>query len=297
MEIKYNFLDISEYYTEKIKKNNMEIKDIFLDIDEYYQTDFKKSIIYLHHTAGGHRPDWVVNSWNKDSNSNGSTRRIATSYVVGGKSTRDGDTSWDGVIVRCFPDSKWAWHLGAKGTNGMFDKTSIGIEICNYGYLVRSKNGLFMNYVNSVVPEEQVIELKQPFRGFKYYHKYTDRQLESVRQLLIELGNKYNIPLNLGLVENLKRESLIIPNNLSVLEQQKWLNNHGYVGKNGKRLVEDGLWGSNTAWAVNSVGISAFEFNPATLTGHPGIWTHANIRKDKTDCSPQPNLISMLNSL
>jgi len=275
----------------------MTVKDIFLDIDEYYPTDFNKSIIYLHHTAGGHRPDWVVNGWNKDSNANGSTRRIATSYVVGGTSTRNGDTDWNGVVVRCFPESNWAWHLGANGTNGMFDKTSIGIEICNYGYLTSSKNGQFFNYVNSSVPENQVVELGVPFRGFKFYHKYTDEQLDSVRSLLIDLGNRFNIPLHLGLVENLRRESLIMPNNLSILDQQKWLNSYGFIGKNGKPLTEDGRWGANTAWAVQAVGISAFEFNPATLTGHPGIWSHSNIRKDKTDVNPQPNLISMLNSL
>lgn len=275
----------------------MEIKDIFLDMDEYYPVDFKKSIIYIHHTAGGHRPDWVVNSWNKDSNANGSTRRIATSYIVGGKSTRNGDEAWDGVVVRCFPDSNWAWHLGAKGTNGMFDKTSVGIEVCNYGYLTKAKNGQFMNYVNSVVPEDQVAELDKPFRGFKFYHKYTDRQLESLRSLIIQISNKYNIPVHLGLVENLKRESLIIPNNLSILNQQKWLNDNGYVGKNGKPLSEDGRWGANTAFAVQLVGASAFEFNPATLMGHPGIWSHSNIRDSKSDCSPQLNLISMLLSL
>lgn len=275
----------------------MEIKDMFLDLDEYYPVDFNKSIIYLHHTAGSHRSDWVANSWNKDQNSNGSTRRIATSFIVGGKSTRDGDGTWDGVTIRCFPETNWAWHLGAKGTNGMFDKTSIGIEICNYGYLNRTKTGEFMTYVNTPVPIDQVVELSQPFRGFKYYHKYTDKQLSSVRELLINLSSRFGINLRLGLIESLNRESLVIPNNLSIFEQQKWLNNNGFVGKNGKPLSEDGAWGTNTAWAVQSIGRSGFEFNPSTLKGYPGLWSHSNIRSGKTDCSPQPNLIKMLLSL
>ncbi len=29
----------------------------------------------------------------------------------------------------------------------------------------------------------------------------------------------------------------------------------------------------------------------------PGIWTHCNVRFDKTDCFPQPALIELLNSL
>lgn len=275
----------------------MNIKDIRLDLDEYFPVDVKKSTIYLHHTAGSHRPDYVAQSWNRDKYADGSTKRIATAFIIGGKG-RDNDSTWDGVIVRCFPETQWAWHLGAKGTNGMFDKISIGIEICNYGQLTKSKIGQFMTYVNTPLPEDQVLELKTPFRGFKYYHKYTDSQLDSLRELLIYLGTKYGINLKMGLQEWINKENLIMPNNLSVLQQQQWLNLNGFVGKNGKRLSEDGVWGENSAFAVNSVGKTAFEYNPLTKMGYGGIWSHSNIRPtDKFDCSPQPNLISMLKSL
>lgn len=275
----------------------MQIKDIFLGSDEYFHTEFNKTTIYLHHTAGGHRPDWVVSGWDKDSNSDGSIRRIATPFVIGGKSTTDGDTTWDGVVVRCFPENMWAWHLGAKDTNGTFDKISIPIEICNYGQLTRSKDGTFFNYVNKVVPDDQVVELPNQFRGFKYYHKYTDKQIDSLRELLILLANKFNINLRMGLREWMDKESLVLPRNLPIVEQQKWLNRYGFVGKNGLPLDEDGVWGENTNWAVQSVGKSAFEFNPLTLNGYPGVWSHSSIRQDKSDCSPQPNLIAMLKSL
>jgi hypothetical protein len=275
----------------------MNIKDIFLDIDEYFQVDFKKSIIYLHHTAGSHRPDWVSNAWNTDQNTDGSTRQIATAFVVGGKSTRDGDSTWDGVIVRCFPETQWAWHLGVKDSGGIFDKISIGIEICNYGQLTKSKTGQFMTYTSSPVPDDQVLELSTPFRGYKYYHKYTDRQLDSLRELLVFLGNKFGINLKMGLQEWINKESLVMPNYLPILEQQKWLNKNGFIGKNGLPLEEDGVWGENSAWAVQSLNKNAFEFNPLTMNGYPGIWTHSNIRKDKNDCSPQPNLIAMLKTL
>lgn len=274
----------------------MNIKDIFLGPDEYFPIDFKKTIIYLHHTEGSSRPDYVIQGWDNDS-SDGTANRIATSFVIGGKSTRDGDTSWDGVIVRCFPESQWAWHLGAKGTNGLFDKISVGIELCNYGYLNKSKTGQFMTYVNTIVPEDQVVELSKSFRGYRYYHKYTDAQLNSLRELLVFLGVKFSINLKMGLQEWINKETLIMPNGLSILDQQKWLNKNGFVGKNGLSLKEDGVWGENSAYAVQSIGRSAFEFNPLTLTGYPGIWSHTNIRPDKGDISPQPNLIQMLKSL
>jgi hypothetical protein len=275
----------------------MNFKDIFLATDEYFPVDFKKTIIYLHHTCGGNRPDYVVQGWDKDHNSDGSVSRIATSFVIGGKSTRDGDTSWDGTIIRCFPESQWAWHLGAKDTNITIDKISIGIEICNYGYLNKSKTGQYLTYVNSIVPEDQVVELSKPFRGYKYYHKYTDAQISSVRELLIYLGNKFNINLKMGLQEWIYKEKLIMPNGLSIYDQQIWLNRYGFVGKNGKSLDEDGIWGENSAYAVQSIGKSAFEFNPLTYNAYPGIWTHTNIRRDKADCSPQPALYQMIKSL
>lgn len=276
----------------------MQIKDIFLGSDEYFHTEFNKTIIYLHHTAGSHRPDWVVSGWDKDSNSDGSIRRIATPFVIGGKSTSDGDESWDGVIVRAFPEKMWAWHLGAANTNGAFDKISIAIEICNYGQLTRGKDGVFYNYVNKPVPPDQVVELPNQFRGFKYYHKYTDKQLQSLRELLLYLSNTFGINLRMGLREWLDKEPLVMPANLPIIEQQKWLNRYGFVGKNGLPLGEDGSWGPNTAWAVQSVGKSAFEFNPLTLNGYPGVWSHTSIRQnDKNDVCPQPNLIAMLKSL
>ena len=210
----------------------MEFKDIFLGADEFFNVDFKKTIIYLHHTAGSSRPDWVVSGWDKDANEDGTPKRIAVAFVVGGISTRDNDSTWDGVIVRAFPETKWAFHLGAKNTNGLYDKMSIGVEICSYGPLTLSKTGQYMTYVNTPVPEDQVIQLPQPFRGFKYYHKYSDNQLESVRQLLIYLSTTYGINLKLGLQEWINKENIVMPTGLAIIDQQRWLNQNGFVGLN-----------------------------------------------------------------
>jgi hypothetical protein len=74
------------------------------------------------------------------------------------------------------------------------DRIGIGLEICNWGQLI-PKDGKFYNYVNGVVPDDQVTELDTPFRGYKFYHSYTDEQIESVRQLLLLWKDKWNIPL------------------------------------------------------------------------------------------------------
>jgi len=41
----------------------MEIKKQFLPENEYYPTNSTKHTIILHHTAGSHRPDWVIYGW------------------------------------------------------------------------------------------------------------------------------------------------------------------------------------------------------------------------------------------
>jgi hypothetical protein len=57
--------------------------------------------------------------------------------------------------------------------------------------------------------------------------------------------------------------------------------------------VRDGLVSE-----IKKNGIQAFEYNADAYYGKiKGMWTHANIRKDKFDLFPQPNLIDMLLSL
>lgn len=206
-------------------------------------------MIFLHHTAGGHRPDWVVNNWKNDRNSQGSRIRVATAFVIGGLSTTTNDMMYDGKILRCFPEDKWAYHLGVGGDS--LNKKSIGIEICNYGPLTYEEGRGYINYVNRVIPDSQVVELATSFRGYKYYHKYTEKQLDAVHHLLNHLCNTFGINKNLGLKSFLNAES---PN-------------------------------------------EAFGLKSQAISGAKGIWTHTNVRQDKTDCSPQTNLVELIRHL
>ena len=42
---------------------------------------------------------------------------------------------------------------------------------------------------------------------------------------------------------------------------------------------------------------SWFDIKSEALGGAPGIWTHVNYRRDKSDCIPQPEFINMLNEV
>lgn len=178
----------------------MTIIDNLLEDGEYYKEVFPKKTIYVHHTAGSHRPDWVIDGWERDRTKSGGKLAVATAYVIGGTSTTDGNADWDGKIIRAFDDKYWAHHLGLKTANNItLNRESVAIEICNYGPLVKTKSGVYLNYVNKEVPPSMVIELTKPFRGFKFYHKYTNKQIETLRELLIDIATRHKIDLKSGL--------------------------------------------------------------------------------------------------
>ncbi len=190
-----------------VGQGNFKIYDCLLDEEEYYKKEVKKDTIYLHHTAGGSRPDWRIGGWEKDfvrdrkgnivydEKGNPKPLKIATSYVIGRKSSTTGDRTWDGKVLRAFDDKYWAYHLGVNDPKLDFNSRSIGIEICNYGPLTLGKDGRFYNYVNRPIMESEVVKLDKPFRGYEYWERYTDAQLESTRNLLFHLIIKWGITI------------------------------------------------------------------------------------------------------
>jgi hypothetical protein len=201
----------------------MKLVKLQLPDNEYYKEQTQKKVIVLHHTAGSYRPDYTIQGWDLDKNSSGIPIKVGTSYVIGGLSEKN-DKTYNGVIYQAFDDIYWAHHLGCKTANNTFlNKQSIGIEICNWGPLTLTKDGKFLNYVKREVPKEMVYELKTPFKGYKFYHKYTPEQIESTRLLLIDLSKKHNIDLKKGLQELFKNNI-----NLGVS-----LNNNALKGSNG----------------------------------------------------------------
>jgi len=151
--------------------------------------------VFVHNS----RPDWTIKSWDRDGKSN-KPYRIATSYVMGRRASSNGDDAFDGKTFRCFDDKYWAYHLGVKGTKGKYDKNSIGIEMCNYGYC-RVVDGKFINYVSREVPADEVVDLGKEFRGYRYWEKYTDEQIENLRKLLIYLIDKHDIEIEHGIYD------------------------------------------------------------------------------------------------
>jgi N-acetyl-anhydromuramyl-L-alanine amidase AmpD len=167
-----------------MKLDTTKIVQSRLKSTQYFQEETPKNQIYLHHTAGNGNAVGVAKYWDSTKD------RIATAFIIGNQ----------GTIVQCFSSREWAYHLGLK--NAPFsnmgvpykalDKNSVGIEVCNWGML-KEKNGKFYNYVGGLVDDSEVTELDKPFKGYTYWHKYTDKQIESLRQLVVYLCETYDI--------------------------------------------------------------------------------------------------------
>lgn len=183
------------------------IHEHFLPTNEYFSSSEQKQWIFLHHTAGWNNPYKLIDQWASDNRG-----RIATEYVIGGQNIRNNNDDFDGVVVKAMPDDAYAWHLGIGNTE--MHRNSIGIEICSFGYLtkggyftqvegvrkwIKRDESKFYTYVGTEAHPDQVVKLDAPFRGYEFWHKYSEKQLSALKELLIHLSQKHNINFKAGL--------------------------------------------------------------------------------------------------
>jgi hypothetical protein len=101
------------------------------------------------------------------------------------------------VLVQAFPAGSYGWHLGT-GNNTMHTN-SVAVELCNFGQLVDG-----MTYVKTPVAPEQIVTLAKPFRGYKTWHRYSDKQIAVLKELIHYVANRDNIDVRKGLPELIK---------------------------------------------------------------------------------------------
>ena len=156
-----------------------------------FKEEFEKKQIVLHHTVGS-SIDGTISSW-KDNKDN-----IGTCIII----------DREGIPWQIFSSKFYNYHLAAG--NHDLDKHSIGIEIDSWGWLIPGDNTVkqfgnpakfiktavgkyYTYYGNSVVTPMQ--EYPEGFRGYYYYEKYTNAQIQTIGELLLYWKKKYNIPL------------------------------------------------------------------------------------------------------
>jgi hypothetical protein len=230
---------------------------------EFVEKATSKKYIFVHHTAGRENPYKCIDQWAKDQRG-----RIGTHYVIGGvKSKQDlnnvnkENSPHDGVILQAIDDNFYGFHLGPTKSSFMHSH-SLSIELCSAGYL-KKKRDKFYTWFNEEVHPSQVVELEHEFKGYKYYQKYSDKQVRSLKALLMLLAEKHNIDLQTGLI--------------------KWLKP--------TFDIKDLTTRAKTQYF-------AFDYNENACQGKiTGLLSHGNVRKDKSDLFPQPEVINMLKSL
>lgn len=190
------------------------IKEAHMPKSEYRTTSEKKDWVFIHHTAGWNNPFKTISNWANDSRG-----QVATEFCLGGQKIDTGDTQYDGVIAQAFPEGGYGWHLGIG--NNIMHRASVGIEVNNFGFLteggyykrvngvkswIKKTPGKFYTYVGTEAADSQVVELNEPFRGFKYWHRYSDKQIAELKKLLLYIADRDNIDVRKGLPQLIKEK-------------------------------------------------------------------------------------------
>jgi N-acetyl-anhydromuramyl-L-alanine amidase AmpD len=194
--------------------NNFYIEYHYLPEQVYFKVEQNKKWIFLHHTNGWHNPFKVIDEWARHPE-----KKVATEFVIGGLSIKnDNEDIYDGKILHAIPDKFYAWHIGIG--NQAMHRESIGIELCNFGnltkgYFNKKKNGKLQKFeadpnkfytsYGQEVHANQVETLKEPFRGYLHWHKYSDEQLKELKNLLQYLSYTYKIDIRKGLPQLVKQ--------------------------------------------------------------------------------------------
>jgi len=180
--------------TVQVSQTGLIIKQHLLPKGEYKNGPTKKEFVFLHHTAGWHNPYKCIDQWGTDTRGT-----ICTEFVLGGPSVNGNDNKYDGELLQAFPEGGYGWHLGVNGSQYMHEH-SVGIEVCNFGYIVNGKT-----YSGATVAESQKVKLSKAFRGHIEWHRYSDTQLNVLKQWILFIAKRDNIDVRAGLIAEIKK--------------------------------------------------------------------------------------------
>ena len=169
----------------------MNVKKIDFPGNQYFQTQTKKKTFIIHHSAGWDDARKMYNIWATDSQG-----RVSTAYGI----------TDDGTIYQGFDTAFWAHALyinaprnlinpqfKTTAKNTALNSQAIQVEICNWGALFEKQGKLYAwpaytsnNWVSRYeVPKSRAIHYEDGFKGSRWYEKYTDAEIESLRRLIL----------------------------------------------------------------------------------------------------------------
>ena len=119
-----------------------------------------------------------IDGWNSDS-----LGRVGSTYLV--------DRA--GTVYRCFDERYWIFHLGLSGTNGRYDKTSVGIEIANELNLIEN-DGKYYAFDKIHRNCEFVGDVhSETWRGARHWAEMEEEQIDKTIELTLEICERNNI--------------------------------------------------------------------------------------------------------
>ena len=106
----------------------------------------------------------------------------------------------DGSVTQLAPFNEICWHAGKSAYDGRvgLNEFSIGIEIDNAGRLERQGDGFF-SWFGRQYPREEVFEgVHRNESESSYWHRFQERDIETVREICLLLIRAYGLKLILG---------------------------------------------------------------------------------------------------
>lgn len=143
-------------------------------------------------------PDTIIIHYTAGASASSSVRTLtnpnvkASAHLVVGKK---------GEIIQLAKFDTIAWHAGKSSYDERtgFNKYSIGIEIDNAGALEKREDGGFYSWFNKKYPESEVVHATHRNETTpRYWHAYTEKQIETVFAICRLLKEKYAIQYILG---------------------------------------------------------------------------------------------------
>jgi hypothetical protein len=149
---------------------------------QYFPSRNVKTGIAIHHTVGG-SAESTFNYWNNND------EMVGTAYII----------DRDGTVLEVFDPAAWAWQFGLKWSRAkkiQFEKRYIGIEIASEGGLIESGGNLYcFDRISSktLKPRNEAFDFGREYRGYRYFDRYEDAQVDSLLELVDQLCTQFGI--------------------------------------------------------------------------------------------------------
>lgn len=161
------------------------IIEIPFDESQYYKATYEKTQIVLHHTVSNGSAKAVADYWASNPD------RVGTPIIL----------DKDGQMYQLFSSRFYAGHVGdvskeMKKFNlpaRSCSKNSVGVELINMGGLVLNSGKFYDSYGKEFTGE--TVHFPNKYRGWEYFAKYPQKQIDALKQLIIFWGDMHKIPI------------------------------------------------------------------------------------------------------